>query len=304
MSRITFSAIGLVLLLVLAACGGAEALPTAVAVAPAPTVAPTAIPATLPPPTVAPTPVPPTLPPPTAAVEPTATPLPTDLPASTQMVCDIERLRQAVAGVALLTSYTRQVAINGQSPNDPQLQSLMVIDMSVAQSGGQVSALAIEAMAPISDGPPINIIFVDGQFYFREGNGAWGPTEDILPTILTTDIRNSEIIDAGALEKLLGRPCVPFEEMIDGNATQGYRFAEVDFADLAVLAAAPIGLDELPREAVKSMEYAIWVTEIDGGPVLMRTQLLFVIDAGGGDTRGEALDNLRNFNAPVSISKP
>ena len=32
--------------------------------------------------------------------------------------------------------------------------------------------------------------------------------------------------------------------------------------------------DELPREAVKSMEYAIWVTEIDGGPVLMRTQLL------------------------------
>ena len=304
MSRITFSAVGLVLLLVLAACGGAEALPTAVAVAPAPTVAPTPIPPTLPPPTVAPTPIPPTLPPPTAAVEPTATPLPTDLPATTEMVCDIERLRQAAAGVALLTSYTRQVTINGQSPNDSQPQSLMVIDMSVSQSGGQISALGLQATAPVSDSPPIAIIFVDGQFYFREGDGAWGPTEDILFTILTTDIRNSEIIDAAALEKLLGRPCVPFEEMIDGYATQGYRFAEIDSADLAALAAAPIGLDDLPREAVKSLEYAVWVTEVEGKPVLMRTQLLFVIDAGGGDARGEALDNLRNFNAPVSISKP
>ncbi len=52
------------------------------------------------------------------------------------------------------------------------------------------------------------------------------------------------------------------------------------------------------------MEYAIWVTEVEGRPVLLRTQLLFVIDAGGGETRGEARDDLRNFNVPVSISKP
>ena len=299
MSRITFSAMGLVLLLVLAACGGADALPTAVAVAPVPTVAPTVVP-----PTIAPTVVPPTVAPPTAAVEPTATVLPTDLPAPNETVCDMERLRQAAAGVALLTSYTRQVNINGQSSADPQPQSLMVIDMSVVQDGGQVSALALQANAPISDSPPMGIILVDGQFYFHEGDGAWGPSEDSLPTLLATDIRHAEIIDAVALEKLIGRPCVPFQEMLDGYASHGYRFTEVDFADLAVLAAAPIGLDELPPEAVKSMEYAIWVTEVEGRPVLLRTQLLFVIDAGGGETRGEARDDLRNFNVPVSISKP
>lgn len=302
MSRIVFPTIGLILLLLLAACGGAEALPTAVAVAPAPTVA--AEPTALPPTALPPTAPPPTALPPTATVEPTAVPIPTDVPAPAETVCDMERLRQAVAGVALLASYTRQVNINGQSPGDPQPQSLMVIDMSVAQSGGQVSALALQATAPISDSPPMGIIFVDGQFYFREGEGPWGPVEDILSTILATDIRSSEIIDVGVLEKLTGLPCVPFQETIDGYVTQGYRFAELDSADLAALAAAPMGLDELPPEAVKSMEYAVWVTEVDGRPVLMRTQLLFVIDAGGRETSGEARDELRNFNVPVSISKP
>jgi len=301
MSRIVFPTIGLVLLCLLAACGGAEALPTAAAVVPEPTVAPTALPPTVPPP---PTAEPPTAPPPTATVEPTAAPLPTDTPAVAAAVCDMDRLRQAAAGVALLASYTRQVNINGQAAGDPQPQSLMVIDMTVAQSAGQVSALEIHAVAPVSDSLPASIIFVDNQFYFREGDGAWGPTEDILPTILLTDIRTSEIIDTGVLEKLTTQPCVPFQETIDGYATQGYRFAEPDFADLATLAAAPMGLDELPPESVKSMEYAVWVTDVDGSPVLMRTQLVFAIDAGGGETRGEARDDLRNFNVPVSISRP
>lgn len=300
MSRIVFPTIGLVLLCLLAACGGAEALPTAAAVVPEPTVAPTAPPPTALPPTAEP----PTAPPPTAAVEPTAAPLPTDTPAVAAAVCDMDRLRQAAAGVALLASYTRQVNINGQAAGDPQPQSLMVIDMTVAQSAGQVSALEIHAVAPVSDSLPASIIFVDNQFYFREGDGVWGQTEDILPTILMTDIRASEIIDTGMLEKLTAQPCMPFQETIDGYATQGYRFAELDFADLATLAAAPMGLDGLPPESVKSMAYAVWVTDVDGSPVLMRTQLLFAIDAGSGETKGEARDDLRNFNAPVVISKP
>lgn len=300
MSRIVFPTIGLILLLWLAACGGAEALPTAEVVAPEPTVAPTALPPTALPPTA----LPPTALPPTAAVEPTAAPLATDVPAPSAAVCDMERLRQAAAGVALLASYTRQVNINGQSAGDPQPQSLMVIDMAVAQSGGQVSALDIQITAPISDSPPVGIIFVDGQFYFREGEGPWGPIEDILSTVLATDIRSSEIIDVGVLEKLTGLPCVPFQETIEGYETQGYRFTELDSADLAALAAAPMGLDELPPAAVKSMELAVWVTDVDGRPVLLRTQLLFVIDAGGGETSGEARDDLRNFNVPVTISQP
>ncbi len=302
MSRILFPTIGLILLCLLAACGGEEALPTAVAVAPAPTVAPTAVPPTAVPPTAPP----PTAPPPTAAVEPTAAPLPTDTPAVAAAVCDMDRLRQAAAGVALLASYTRQVNINGQAAGDAQPQNLMAISMSIAQSGGQVSALQIQATAPVSDSPPMGIIFVDNQFYYHEGDGPWGPTDDILPTLLATDIRTSEIIDADMLAKLIARPCVPFAETLDGYVAQGYRFAELELnpVDLAALAAAPMGLNELPAEAVKSMEYAVWVTDVDGGPVLLRTQLLFTIDAGGGETKGEARDDLRNFNAPVAISRP
>lgn len=305
MSRIVLPTIGLILTFLLAACGGAEALPTAVAVAPEPTAAPTAMPPTAVPPTAPPpTAEPPTAPPPTAAVEPTAVPLATDTPAAAGAVCDMERLRQAAAGVTALTSYTRQVNIIGQGAGDAQPQSLMVIDMTVAQSAGQVSALELNAVAPVSDSLPASIIFVDNQFYFREGDGPWGQTEDILSTILMTDIRSSEIIDTVMLEKLTAQPCVPFQETLDGYATQGYRFMEPDFADLAALAAAPMGLDELPPEAVKSMAYAVWVTDVEGSPVLLRTQLLFVIDAGGGETRGEARDDLRNFNVPVAISRP
>jgi len=114
--------------------------------------------------------------------------------------------------------------------------------------------------------------------------------------------------DAGSDDTLLAiledRPCEPFSETIDGRVTEGLRFSDITFEDLAALPSAAGDLSQLPADMKQSGEYTLWLAEVDGLLLSVRTRLTLTFDVGDGVSVIEAVTAMSDFNKPLTITAP
>lgn len=288
MKRILFPSLLLIVLLALAACGSSPAAPTAVV-----EVAPTA----------APTEPPPTDPPPTPTAQPTATAEPTATPARTEAVCDIERAREAAENIGLFDSYTLDMTGYMQLPNEQVRQRLLTVESAVALSGGQVTAMEM-TFDSLTDAAPFQLILVDDLLYFRPAGEPWQVATALVSDLMATQVSSGLAIDATVLEVLLDYPCAPFSERIDGRDAAGYRFTEVDLAEVAAVTASVANLGDLPTGSLQSSEFLIWVAEVEDAPVMVKWQINIIFDVGEGEALVETMSQVGGFNEPVDIRAP
>lgn len=278
----------LIVLLLLAACGGSEAAPAAVA-----EVAPT----------TAPTEPPPTEPPPTATPAPTNTPRPTATPAPTEPVCDIEQVREAAENASLFETYTLSLEGYLQMPGEQLRQPVLLIDSAVAMSGGQLSALEMTFDSAEQE-EPLQMILVDGLLYFRPAGEPWQVATEMLSAMLSSQVDSAQTIDVGVMEVVIDYPCAPFSERVDGRDADGFRFTEVDLAELAAVSSSAANLGGVPAEDIRSTEFLVWVAEVEDVPVVVKWQFNIVLDVDGEEALVETSALVGGFNEPVDIRAP
>ena len=121
---------------------------------------------------------------------------------------------------------------------------------------------------------------------------------------LGAQIGQARAIDEALLEILEDRPCEPFSERLDGRMTEGFHFSEFITTDIAALPSAAGDLSQLPADMKQSGEYFIWLAEVDGLLLPVQTQLTLTFDVGDGDSVIEAVTELSDFNAPLTITTP
>ncbi len=280
----------LLVLLALAACGRGVA-----------EVAPTAPPPTA---TAVPTAAPTATPMPTATPAPTATPRPTPTPKPTEVACDLDRLAEAVDNQTRLTSYRQEATAYGQFAGQQLRQRLLTISGSVAMADGQVSAMDMRLASYTDAGQAMHIIMVADQFYFSEAGGPWQLAPAAVAAMLAAEIGPARAADDTLLVILEDRPCEPFSETIDGRVTEGLRFSDITFEDLAALPSAAGDLSQLPADMKQSGEYTLWLAEVDGLLLSVRTRLTLTFDVGDGVSVIEAVTAMSDFNKPLTITAP
>lgn len=267
MRRNRFALIALIVALFPAACGGAAA--------PTPAPLPTA-----------------TLPPPTATPRPTATPAPTAL------ACDLDRLREAAGNMNALDSYSWATVLSMQTPGESSPQQVLAQRTTVQLSDGRVTAME---MTSISDQPLVDLIYVDDTIYYRMSHGPWREPSAALAAALGDSIRQAWSIRPDEMIVLTAADCAPLREVGGGDAV-GYRFSGVDVAMLAAI--LQTGLGDLTPEAIRSVEYTIWLEEVDGVWLLGNTQVAAVFALEGGEGRIEIKTGTSGINEPVLIAAP
>jgi len=153
-------------------------------------------------------------------------------------------------------------------------------------------------------GTTMHIIMVADQFYFSQEGGPWQLAPAAVAAMLAAQTGQARAADDTLLVILEDRPCEPFSETIDGRVTEGLRFSDITFEDLAALPSAAGDLSQLPADMEQSGVYTLWLAEVDGLLLSVRTQLTLTFDVGDGDSVIEAVTAMSDFNKPLTITAP
>jgi len=216
----------------------------------------------------------------------------------------LDRLAEAVDNLTQVTSYRQEATAYGQFAGQQLRQRMLTISGSVQMADGQVSATDMRLVSYTDAGTTMHIIMVADQFYFSQEGGPWQLAPAAVAAMLAAETGQARAADDTLLVILEDRPCEPFSETIDGRVTEGLRFSDITFEDLAVLPSAAGDLSQLPADMEQSGVYTIWLAEVDGLLLSVRTQLTLTFDVGDGDSVIEAVTEMSGFNAPLTITAP